>query len=284
MTQLFDRRCVVLVGKPPPDNYVLIIPDALKIDGMRTTFKVTKDDKPEPNQVEISIFNLSAASRAKCDEKGVRVVLQAGYGDDVAQIASADVRTVNHLKQGVDWVTKIEAGDGERAIEHARVSGSFRPGTAVKDIVGKTIQALQMDPGNAQQKAQQLAGEFSSGYVQHAKASTELSRLLEPAGWSWSVQDGRIELLGPGEVLGELAPLFSPSTGLVGVPEMGSPGAKGEHPVLKCRSLLQPRLRPGQRFKLESASRSGTFVAKKVTHSGDTFGNDWYTDVEAVAE
>jgi hypothetical protein len=284
MTTLFDRRCKLLVGQPPKaDVYTLQTVNRLEISGLRIGFKIIKDSQPQPNNVEISIYNLSASSRAALEEKGCRILLLAGYADQISQIASADVRIAQSQKLGVDWVTKIEAGDGERAIKFARVKESWAPGTPVSEIISKTVSALMLDPGNALAKAKQISAQYSSGYVQNAKASDELTTLLEPHGYEWSVQDGRIEVLKKNEALPETAPLLSPDTGLIGAPEMGTPAKAGEKPVLKVRSLLQPRIRPGQRFQLRSASRNGVFLAKKVTHAGDTFGNDWYTDIEATA-
>lgn len=281
MTLLYDRRCSVLIGRPPGDNYVLQIPDVLKIEGLRITFKIERDDKPQPNNLELTITNLSASSRAKLEEKGQRVVLNAGYADQVAQLYSGDLHQFSSRKIGTDWVTRILAGDGARAFQHARVNTSYAPGIKVADVVKGTIRALQTDPGTALQKAQELSGEFASGYVQASKASTELTTLLEPYGWGWSIQDGRIELLAPGEVLPGDGPLLSPDTGLIGSPELADPDKKGGRPTIKARSLLQPVLKPGQRFEIRSRAQSGFFKAIKVTHSGDTAGGDWFTDVEA---
>lgn len=291
MTALFDRRCVVLLGEAPrAGQFVLATPDALRIEGLRVAFKVTRDLKPEPNTAEISIVNLSPASRGAFVAKGARVVLLAGYPDATAQIFSGDVRTFAHEHQGPDVVTKLTAGDGERAYAHARVSASFRPGVSVGEVVGRTARALASDPTNALAVAQNMAGQFASGYVQHAQASTELTRLLAPRGFSWSIQDGRVEILGPGGALADEGPLLSPETGLIGSPTLAAPEDAKKRPTMTVRSLLQPGLRPGQRFSLRVADErpprlqrlSGTYRAEKVTHHGDTHGGDWYTDVEVT--
>lgn len=283
MTSLFGRSCRVLVGPPPKtDVYTLQTVDMLAVEGLRVAFKVTKDDTPTPNNIEVQVYNLSATSRARFEERGARVIILAGYDGDVAQLASGDIRHGQSLKQGVDWVTKVEAGDGERALKHARVSGSWRPGTAVADVITSTAGKLGLDSNGVAGKLGKAVGSFLSGYVQHGRASDELSKLLTPFGMSYSVQDGRVEVLSPDDAVSELGPLISPDTGLVGTPEMGTPAKKGAKQVLKVKMLLQPRLRPGQRFVLQSSTLNGTFKAAKVTHTGDTFGNEWYTEVEAT--
>lgn len=283
MTLLYDRRAVVLVGREQPSGvYVLEVPTALRIEGLRTTFKVTRDPKPEPNVLELSIFNLSPASRGELAGRGFRLILQAGYDGAVAQVFSGEVTRVTHERNGPDMVTKILAGDGARAYAHARVRESYRPGTPVSQVIARTVQAMQVDPGNALQAAGRIAGQFSAGYAQSAPAGAELTRLLSEHGLEWSIQDGRIEVLAAGESLPELAPLLSPETGLVGSPQLGNPSEKGKPATLKVRSLLQPAVRPGQRFELQSLEHRGTFRAQKVMHSGDTHGGDWYTEIEAV--
>lgn len=280
--QLFDRKCVVLIGREPAaGSYALELPNALRIEGLRTSFKVSRDRKPEPNTLELAIFNLSPATRGVLQGRGFRVVLQAGYAEQVAQVFSGDVVRFTHEQNGPDMVTKIVAADGARAIRNARVSESYRAGTPVSEVIARTVRALQLDPGNAAAKAAAIADQYAAGYTQHAPAAEELTRLLEPRGYTWSIQDGRLELLGPGESLPELAPLISADTGMIGSPELGSPAEKGKPATLKVRSLLQPAIRPGQRFQLESKAHRGTFTAQKVTHAGDTHAGDWFTDLEA---
>lgn len=282
MTTLFDRRCKVLVGPPPKVKvYTLQTIRRLEISDHRMSFKIIKDKEPSPNNVEILIYNLAEPSRKAFEEKGARIILLAGYSEQTSQIASADITTCNSQKIGPDWVTKIEAADGDRSFKHARVKESYTPGTPISAVLTKTLQALGLDPGTSLARVGQIAGQFSSGYVQNTRASTELTKLLKSHDHEWSIQDGRVEVLKKGEALAELAPIISPDTGLIGSPELGTPTKKDKKGVLKVRSLLQPRIRPGQKFQLKTRAHDATYVAKKVTHIGDTFGNDWYTDIEA---
>ncbi len=281
--QLFERRAVLVVGQAPPDNFVQVVPDALKIEGLRIQFKIERDDQPKPNRSSIAVYNLSDASRAKLQDKGVRIVLSAGYGGQVAQIFSGEARDISHDKTGTEWVSKFESGDSERTFQWARATGSFGAGVTKKDVVATVVRSMQVDPGNMAKAMQAVGTQFTTGYAMHARASTELTRLLEPEGLTWSVQDGRLQILSEfGTVPDAGTPLLSPSTGLVGVPTMGAPEKKGGPAVLKVRSLLRPEIRPGTRFLLNSSGRSGFYKAKKVVHDGDTDGGNFYTDVEAI--
>ncbi len=282
MPKLFNRKCVLIAGKSPPNNFVQVVPTAIKIEDLRIDFSIEKDDKPQPNRCSIQVYNLTPLHRGQLDQKGIRVILQAGYEGTIAQIFSGDARFINSDKVGPDWITKFECGDAERAYTFARVSQSFGAGTTVKDVIGAVVNQLQVDPGNALQVAQKMSRSFANGYVAQGTASTELTRLLEPAGFDWSIQDGRIEVLGLLDTVTAEVPLISATTGMVGSPEFGT-GEKLKGPAfLKVKSLLQPRLRPGQKFEIRSRSQNGFFKCRKVRHVGSTHGGDWYSEIEAI--
>lgn len=281
-SRLFDRKCTLLVGKPPPDNFVQVVPDVLKITDLRIAFRIEKSDKPDPNAGEVQIFNLSDDSRAAIEDKGVRCVLSAGYPDTEQQIFSGEVLYASHVKVDRDWSTKLELGDGTRAYNYARVSQSFQPDTSFADVVKAMVKELGLDQGNTAQKLSKFAGVvFSKGFTMHGQASREMTRLLQGQGLTWSIQDGRIEILGADETLAESGPLIDPDHGLIGSPAFGTPPDKGKPALLKVKSLLQPSLRPGMKFKLDSSLKKGDFRVVRLVHTGDTFGGDWYTDIEA---
>jgi hypothetical protein len=295
VSRLYDRRVVLVVGKVGADPKAEFI-EALRISDLRVTFKVEKTDKPEPNKADIAVYNLSAQSRAALEGKGTPVLLLAGYadGDNVSQAFAGEARIIDSTKAGVDWVTRIQCGDGERAYCTAQVNESAQPGAAVKDMVMKLAKSLVKDPGNALQKANEITRQWAAGYAAHGNAAAELSRLLEAEGFQWSVQDGRLEILRATEFTADMGPLFTPSSGLIGTPTLGTP-EKVTQPgqvaaqTWKVKVLLEPRVRPGQRFEVErTVSTDGRpvkreqFRARKVHHLGDTHGADWATEIEAT--
>lgn len=281
-TTLYDRRCVLVVGRVPGSDLTEKTSEALRIEGLRVQFKIEKTDKPEPNKAEIVVYNLKASSRSDLEaDRGVRVILSAGYKDSTEQLFSGDSRFVNNKREGVDWITKIEAHDSGRAFKFARVSESFSAGATAKDLVKKLVGALVKDPGNALKKAEELTRTFANGHTLSGSAAQELTELLEPEGYTWSMQDGRMEILKEGETTDDEVLKVSPDTGLIGSPEMGAPEKKKGPAHLKCKLLLRS-VKPGQRFQLESAGRNGVYRARVVRMTGDTHGGDWYTEVEAT--
>lgn len=278
---LYGRRVRVILGKPPPD-FKTLLPNAIEVENLRVAFKVSKSIGKEPNTAEVSITNLAGSTRSELQGKGHKLILEAGYEDTIARIFAGDVRTIDHTKAGADWTTKATCGDGERAYQWARISESFAGGTRIADVVKKCAEALGLEIGNAIAAVAGFPDQFVNGYTAHGNAARELDRVLRPLGLAWSIQDGRLQVLKEAEANAGTAIELSKDSGLIGSPEFGSPSEKDKPAVLKVKSLLQPGLKPGDRFSLKSRAHSGFFKANKVEHSGDTAGGDWYTAIEAV--
>lgn len=281
MTRLFQRRAKVAIAVPTGETLNTYSANVYEVELLRFSFKVTKNLRKEPNTASIIVTNLSEQTRAELQGKVLRVALQAGYGDDTAVIFLGDSRDVDHDQKGADWETKIECGDGERGLRHGRVSDSFKAGTPVASVVRKFADSMGVDVRFAAGFLSELTGkQYVSGYAAHGRASRELDRVLKGLGYEWSIQDNQLQILKPGASTTELAVELTPETGLIGSPAMSSPEKKGQKPVIRARSLLQPGIRPGRRVVIRSSAHDGVFRVTKVTHTGDTAGGDFYSDLE----
>lgn len=249
------------------------------------SFRVAKSTKREPNTCELKIYNLSATTRAGLQGVGVPVILSAGYPGNAAIIFQGQSRTIDHMREGVEWVTRVRCGDGERAYQWAHFAESFAPGTSVADVIRAAAKALGVNTGNLEE--QLAAGgfrggavQFAHGYTAHGKAALELDGLMRSIGLSWSIQDGALQILRGTDPAPGRAVLLTPDTGLVGSPEHNAPDKKGKPPLIKFRSLLQPQIRCGGTVEIRSAAIRGQFRVESLDHSGDTASGEWYTSGE----
>jgi hypothetical protein len=102
----------------------------------------------------------------------------------------------------------------------------------------------------------------------------ELQKLGASIGYDVHIHDGKLEMIKRKGYVSELVPYLTAKTGLIGSPEPGKDG------VLKFKSLLQPKIKIFRRVKIEAESVKGTYIIKKITHTGDTHGQEWYTECE----
>lgn len=279
----YDRKCQIIIAAPLAQiDSQRLSGQTLEIESLRVQFRVTKTLAKSANTAEVQITNLAEHTRASLQDKSAKIVISAGYLNTLGQIFIGDVRTIDHLREGPDWTTKIDAGDGERALSHARVSESFKAGIGIPDVVTVAAKKMGVDLSSATKQLSSDKRQFVNGYSMHGRASAELDRILTAAGYEWSIQDGRLQILKSGQATTEQIIVLSSDSGLVGSPEFGTSEKKKKPPVIKFKALLSPEIKPGKRIAFDSKRHKGTHRVLKVVHTGDTAGGTtWYTDGEA---
>lgn len=301
MSRLYKRQVALTVTEPAIRTYsaptlqlegfvpqvtrtVLSTTDAATIiRDLRVTASIEKHLGAEPNTCTIKVYNLAETTRARFQRKPTGVRLDAGYDTELGQLFTGDLRWCTSTLEGVDWITSMQIADGDRAHRFARCSRSFAPGvsaaTAVADVV-KSM-GLQLPAG----VSTSLQGQYASGVSVHGNSARELTRLLRATGLSWSIQDGRLQILASADVRRDPPIEVSQGTGLIGTVEYGAPveagAGRGKAPILSFKMLLYPGLTPGGQVRVKSRSVNGLFRVERVTHSIDTHGADWFSSVEA---
>jgi hypothetical protein len=285
---LFGRSYRVVVGAA-----IGALRAGLRVDSHRCAFVVEKTLKPEPNTCSLQIWNLSRTQRDQIAElepkdgstRGIPVLIEAGYtSTGTAQIWLGDLRTARTERDGADWVTTIESGDGEQAIKNARIATSLGPLTRPDVALRAIVQALGVDQGNLPAALAQLA---SAGMVSLApkrlvlsgSAADHLTNFCKSADLEWSIQDGAVQILKRGSALPFATRLASDrASGGTGLVESPSVDPKG---VLSCKTLIQTQIRVGGLVTVEAQTVRGTYKIDRARWSGDTHGTAWYVDLEA---
>ena len=267
---------------------VEVVFGATQVTGLRCAFKATKSLKPEPNTAELQIWNLSPDTRAKMQQT-MPVSISAGYAGGIARIFLGDMRSPWHERQGCDLITSLRAGDGENAVRTARVNESISSGAGVGQAFEKLINKIGISADDALKKIKsgELRGsvkEFFKGFTASGGAWDEFQRLLDGTGFEGSIQDGVVQLLERGQPTNDQDILLTSDSGLIGSPELVEKKKKNEKmtSIVRARSLLQPGLFPGRAVKIESTAIDGRYRIESVTHTGDTHGTDWYSDIEVT--
>jgi len=118
---------------------------------------------------------------------------------------------------------------------------------------------------------------FLTGTVVSGSASRELTAICRSANLDWSIQDGKLQILDRSKALDAFAIKLDSQSGLVGSPSLC---VKKGKTVVSGKCLIIPDMFPGRQISLDSKFVKGSFVLKKCTYSGDTFGSDWYCEFE----
>jgi hypothetical protein len=281
--ELFGRACRVVVGAA-----VGAVRAGLRVDGHRVAFRVEKTLDPKPNQCEVSIWNLSKTQRRQIAElqpkageaRGIPVLIEAGYKDPgPKQIFSGDLRTAYSEREGADWVTTIESGDGEQARQNARINVSYGPRTSPEVAIRAILRSLGIGEGNIAKtigkfRAAGVTRLFSQRMIVSGSAAEQLTRFCDSANLEWSIQDGIVQVVDRKETLSRIAVKIDPKHGLVGSPAVDAKG------IVTFKALLNARIVPGSLVVLESEAVRGNYRVQRSIWEGDTHALPWYITAE----
>lgn len=283
MSKLFGRVVSLTVGLPGQANPKIIT-------DLRMTFKIEKTLIKYPNNSTIEIYNLSPASRSLFEKKGASVRLTAGYTGSAKDLFIGDIASAVTKRTGPDIIMSVEAGDGLSNFQTKEADLSFGPGTKTQSILNSMTAAFGLTKGEVQ--GIDPNDEYLNGAVFSGRVSDHMDTITGKAqDLDWSIQDGKLQILPKNAGSVRPAVLLTPQTGLISSPfkrvvlnqaiakKVDSQLAENG---LKLTSLLNPDLVPGRLVVVKAEFVSGTFKIVKATHQGDTHGNNFFTEIEAI--
>lgn len=282
------------------------------VDGLRIAFKIEKNPKTtEPNHCAIEIFNLNKDSRDAIStglnptfvgpqHPGLTTVtLSAGYASSVAGVGAmgaihvGHTHSIVHARNKADWSTKILSMDGLLSNE-IRLAQTLKGKQTLGAVVGSLVKQMKekvstLDTTQVQERLK--SGDFQGAFDSFTKAVSfsglgmaQLDRLLKPAGYELTEQDGKLILLGTKETLKGEAILLSSDTGLIGTIDPIVDDKRPQDFIVKARCLLNHEIEIGSGIVIDSEvfDHKGLFKVRKLEHHGDTHGSEWLTEFEAV--
>ncbi len=274
MERLWNRYVAVTLGSKEGG-------DEVRFDRLRVIFQVEKTSESNPNTAKISIFNLSPEGRALAEREKAIVILEVGYGENIEQLFYGDITRAYISRQGPDWVTTVECGDGSDALRSAHIDKSYAPGSDLKQVIRDVAQSF-VDQGKVVMGS--LLGISSdkaqTGIAVSGGSKQVMDELTAKQNLEWSVQDNTLQVLPKDQDSGLQAVLLTAETGLVGSPvKREIDGGVG----VEFKSLIQPQLVPGRLVQIQSREVDGIYKLRTVTFAGDTHGQAFYASGKAVA-
>lgn len=282
MGQLFDR-VTQLILYTTTRRYVF--------EDYDTEFDIFSTSASDPNTAKISIWGLSEDQRGLFGPDLQSIEFYAGYSrDDVGMIFRGSwdptKSIAHHIKQGPDWETQIETGDGLKESQGAYFNQSFVGGTTLLQVITLVATTFGLPIQNEFPRA------ASETFLHAATFTGRSSQILDDLAWSfkfdWSIQHGALiitERDEPSQIAG-IAHVLNHNTGLVGNPTITEKGFELRTLMLsniKPKSLIQiqdpqlvgkleamaARLKPRQASKFGRAvSQSGIYVVDQIQYNG----------------
>ncbi len=258
--------------------------DTLVVTGLQVKFTVKRSLAVKtPNSAHIEIANLSETTRKRLQGmRDVFVTLEAGYARGTSVIFRGDLSEVWSSREGTEWMTTVESGDGLKSRKQKRLNKSYPAGTPISKLLGECARALGVGLGNVDKQGP-LAELFNAeppkrmgGGAITGDAVAQLDRVCRSCGLEWSIQDNQLQVLALDSSLQEMGPNLSDASGMIGSPEVGKNG------ITRVRTLMVPNLQPGRKIELDSLLVQGIFRIETAHYIGDFEGSEWGAELELL--
>lgn len=307
----FNRQIRVTIGVPGQGGMV--------VEDLKIKFTVDKDITQETNKATVEIWNLTADNQELCEQPDSVVMIEAGYKEDggTKRLFSGYVIAAYTKNDGSNTITRIEGSDGQVPIRDTILSIGYAAGVngrqIANDIASKMGLAINIAPDVE-------FFDFASGFSFVGKGREALNKVCDASGLNWSIQNNQIQIIYNDGITGTFANVFDSDSGLLGSPERRVKAARkaddqlyrdalkaanATTPTLtkkgkprkqrtkkkkreckkkkaqwKIETLLSPSSNPGDAVKVVSRYVSGWFRIESITHTGETFGGEFKSEME----
>lgn len=286
MSDFFIREARLIVGDPGIGG--------LEIKDLRFSFVVELSLVGYPNMANIKVYNLKKSNRNLIKEEFTKIFLYAGYKDNAPLIFSGNIVNITHEKVGPDWISNLFCGDALKTINESTINKTLPPGATTESIMDELVGQMEgVTKGVTEGLKDCLTKKRSllRGLVLSGNVKDWLTKLSQNCGFDYSINNDVLETTVKGKPLNDEPPVIvSQETGMIGSPELTEVG-------LKVKSLLLPHLKLGRRIEIKSISNKinignlifrkvpptlgeGTYRIDKITHSGDTRENNWFSEID----
>lgn len=272
--------------------------------GLRMTFEITMRDISAPNVARIGIFNLADSSTQPAFFVGKRVKVSAGYvtGQSYVLFDGEIIQARNLRVDVTDKVLAILATDSSTPRNYAVVNKTLSAGHTHNDRVMACYEPMKaMGVGLGFIDTEALTKiKFPRGAALFGNAKDWLRQTCAATRTSWSIQQGKLQVLSNDKALPNGDIVLNSRTGLVGLPVQTIQGIEGVcllngNMVPGCvvridqKSIQQAEFDPSlagapnnKLLEQTGVSADGRYKVLYVGHAGDSRGEPFFTNFICV--
>jgi len=295
MTRQWLRKVRLVVGNGA---------DGIDCSDLRIRFAVRKAEVGYPEQADITVTNLSNATANRIRNEYKEVYLEAGYEGNSAEIFRGEVIQVRGpgRETPTDTYLNIQAAASQRAHSYAVVNKTLAAGHTFRDQVDAVLEAMKPFGVTAGYIADLGETKMPRGRAMFGMARNQLRAICGSVGASWFISGAKLNIVKNNESLPGEAVVLNSNTGMIGMPVQTIEGVEVRcllNPRLKVDGLVQINEASIQKAKLNITTDESYEVQKSIleqviatdgiykilflTHSGDTRGTEFYSDILCTA-
>jgi hypothetical protein len=269
---------------------------ALDVSNLRCTFKIEKMGIQAINFGEISIYNLTGNTESAIIEEGMRVIVNAGYEDGTyGKIFDGDIfQPLRDRENVVDYKLTLHCIDGDSLLNGKIVKFTVNSGINQRGMIDQIVNQAYtpFEVGTITDLDSKV---LPRGKVFFGEPKKYFRLIAQDNNAQFYVNDGQIHISNITDIAAGEAIVYSPQNGIIGTPTQIDNGAS-------FKVLLDSRIKisnPPMLVKIDNSyirtqkltygqlptmlDKDGIYKVSKVVHTGDTRGQDWYTEITGIS-
>lgn len=290
MTDQYIRSCRLVIGQGG---------EAVDLSDFRIQFEVRNATTQTLKSAVIRIFNVSPQLATKARKEFTRVELSAGYGDSPGLIFSGEIYMVRYGRvNATDTILELDCQDGDHVYNWAVTNQTLAKGHTPQDIHKALLNDLAPYGIAAGYSPQFTTTPSVDAWPMFGQTREILRQFANDQKCYWNLEDGKLNFVAKrnGYIVSSIPSLDS-SSGLIGIPVQTIGGINVRcliKSAIKCGRIFKldneaisrfdiKKASPGNELPVPQMNNDGNYVAFQVKHTGDTRGDQWYTDIVAVS-
>jgi len=262
---------------------------SLNIENLRISFQIIKSTSWSTNTCSLQIYNLKKDVRAQIKDFGDEISIFAGYQDNggTQLLFVGDSTKVFHIFQQPEIITNIECGDGERILNQKIISVSYGSRISARSILRLIAQEIGVNIAFFATTEDKI---YEQGFQENGLAKDILDMVCKYLDLTWSIQNKDLYLIKINESTYKPPYIISQNSGMISVPQRYTYKRRDlfraqPRQGYKVRTLLRPEILPGEKITIisDQINLNETLYVDTVKHVGDTFGNTWESEIEAIS-
>lgn len=300
----FGRKWKILVMKASGEEAWSVSDSEYEATSLRCQFTIEQSGFQTPWYSDVAIWNLAGDTKqdmiSACREDGASVVVEAGYRDGkYGKIFDGDIfQPLFDRLNATDNILTLHCIDGLNVLTGNLCSFSLEKGYDYAGIIsemskqGNSSKEIPIDKDGISPNLDKKQAPRGASF--YGEPRTYLRNIARDNNAQFFMRYGNLNMSMPDDESDEEPVLITPDTSLIGTPQQITNGVSFTvllNPELEVKRPLrvvkldntvirQQKLRQG--MMVSPLDQDGLYKVIKVTHRGDTRGNDWYTDVIGI--
>lgn len=266
---------------------------AFDVSELRCEFNVVKTAFLEINESTLTIYNLSPNTENKLIKAGQRIIIEAGYtGSQYGVIfAGKVVQPIRSKENAVDYKLTLVSMDEEVYASYGLVGVSLVAQQSARDAVNAVL-----TKATYKQQAGELTNfniKYPRGKVMFGSPQQFLKDIARSENATYFSNDGKVNIISATDVPKGQILSFGPDSGLIGTPTQTEYGISLKvlmNPRIEINSLFHVDNKKIEGYKYQQGNpvrrldQEGIYRVVRIRHVGDTRGEDWYTEIDAISQ